>query len=168
MGNIYLFWTRNDLDIKLFHILSLTVLDIYLSFVATIVLFVRIFESGMIAHGLLMVFDYWYIFKIIKEKMTSSCKNSFTWPFHILYLLYIGNRRQSWKPLWFVWNANINNIIVKTVYFNSCLTYDLLSIIYECFIFYVFLVCVWSSVRSYPFLLQSTMFGFPAVPFKLQ
>ena len=58
MGNIYLFWTRNDLDIKLFHILSLTVLDIYLSFVATIVLFVRIFESGMIAHGLLMVFDY--------------------------------------------------------------------------------------------------------------
>ena len=42
---IYIYLTRNDLIIKLFHILRLTALDIYLSLVAPISLFALIFDA---------------------------------------------------------------------------------------------------------------------------
>ena len=79
---------------------------------------------------------------------------------YYFYLLDRGKRRQSRKHLLFIWYAKRNNIVVKTIYFNSCLMFDLLAVIYECFTFRVFLVCVWASVHSDPFLLHYAMFGF--------
>ena len=47
-----LFLMRIDLVIKLFHILSLTALNINLSVVAPIVIFVQLFGAGLIEHGI--------------------------------------------------------------------------------------------------------------------
>ena len=47
-----LFLKINDLVIKLFHILRLTVLYIYLSVVSPIVLFDQLFDARMISHYL--------------------------------------------------------------------------------------------------------------------
>ena len=44
---------------------------------------------------------------------------------------------------------------MKNLYFNSCLMFDLMDVIYECFAFRVFLVCVRSSVQNDPLLLTN-------------
>ena len=111
---IYLFFTRNDLVTKIFRILRLTLLYIYLSVVAPIVLPVRIFDACVIAHGLWIGFTYLSIcIFFIKDKTTSLCKNSLTWSCRVLYLLYRIKRHQSRKLMLFIWYVNRNNTVVK-------------------------------------------------------
>ena len=53
--------------------LKLTALDIYVSVVVTSVLFVQLFDIGMIAHGLWILSDYRYICQnFIENKITST------------------------------------------------------------------------------------------------
>ena len=86
----------------------------------------------------------------------------------LLPLLDRGNRRQLIKTLLLVLYAKRNNIVVETLYFISCLMFDLLAVIYKCFAFRVLLVFVWASVRSDPLLLHSVMLVFLSLPVKLQ
>ena len=68
---------------KTFSYLRLTVSDIYLSVVAIIVLFVKLFDAVVIANSIWMVITYWYICifyrrenNLVVQKpfyMTSSC-----------------------------------------------------------------------------------------------
>ena len=90
--------------------------------------------------------------------MTSSCT-----PF-----LYRRNRFRTRKPLLLCWYIKRNRIVVKNIYFNSWLMFNLLSIIYECFSFRVFwFVCLRTSGHSDPLLPYSAILGFPPLPFKL-
>ena len=76
---IYIYLTRNDLSIKLSHILRLAVLDIYLSVVTPIVLFVQIFDTGVRAHGIWMGFAYCYIWILFYQREQDLVlQNSFT------------------------------------------------------------------------------------------
>ena len=145
------------------YILGLLCLYIYLSFVAPFVTLVQIFGACVISHGIWMGFYYWYICRVFNmiEKVTSACKNLLhDLIMYLIYILHILKQRQSRKPLLFIWYAKRNNNAAKTLYFNLCLIVDLLDIIYECFTFHIFLICVSESVRSDPFLLHSTMFIF--------
>ena len=135
-----LFLTKNDLVIKIFHISRLTVVDIYLSVVTPIILFIQLFCSGVISHSIWMGFAYWYIylFIFIKVKMTSLYNNAFTWPCRALYLLYIVKRRQSRKPLLLFLYVNRNNIVVENIYFGVRFMFVLLAVIYKYFAFWFF------------------------------
>ena len=65
---------RNYLAIKLFHIATLTVLDIRLSVVSPIVTFVQIFDYCAISHGILNRFfpiDI-YLYILIEENIILS------------------------------------------------------------------------------------------------
>ena len=79
---------------------------------------------------------------------------------YYIYLIYRGKQRQSRRPL--------NNIIVKNLSFNLCLMFDLLAIIYKCFLFRVLIACVQASVHSDPFLLYSEIFVLSSLPIKQQ
>ena len=147
-------------------------MDINLSIVTTIVLFVWIFDalcdSPWFLNGILLLI-YTFIYIYITEKVTLSCKTCLhDLVMYLINLLYRGKRIHLEKPLLFVRYINRNNTLLKTPYFNLCLMVDLLSVIYKCLIFHILLFYVRKSVRSDPFLSYYVIFIFFSLLIKLQ
>ena len=88
----------------------------------------------------------------------------------IMYFLFVIQRKaksvEETSSIYLV--CEQKRTIVKIPYVNSCLMFDLLAVIYECFSFTVFIVCVWSSVHIHLVLLNSMIFVFLSLPFNIQ
>ena len=103
-----------------------------------------------------LIFEFKYLHLITIHFL----KYIYTRPRHLLYLLYQGKISHLIKALLLFWNVNRIKSVVKNIYFNSCLIFGLLNVIYDCFKIWVLFFGVYASGHSDPLLLYSAIFVF--------